>query len=54
MKAIAICIFKFDCEWEYGMGPQGLGMVYLGVASGLLAPTVPWVHIIEHSQGTGN
>ena len=24
--------FKFDCEGEYEMGPQGLGMVHLGVA----------------------
>ena len=31
-KLNAMLYFKFDCEREYGMGPQGLGMVHLGVA----------------------
>ena len=31
-KLNAMLYFKFDCERDYGMGPQGLGMVHLGVA----------------------
>ena len=44
--------FKFDCEGEYGMGPQGLGRVHVGVF-----PQV-YLHLlyleckyIEHSRG---
>ena len=30
-QLIAMLYFKFDRERDYGMGPQGLGRVHLGV-----------------------